>query len=70
MLLRNFFSQYIKSLMMVNEKLNMSYLAKLKREYMAMREADKITVSEIDETIDEMMVDEQSRAQLYSMLSE
>ena len=48
--------------MMVNEKLNMSYLAKLKREYMAMREADKITVSEIDETIDEMMVDEQSRA--------
>ena len=47
--------------MMVNEQLNMSYLAKLKREYMTMREADKITVTEIEETINEMEVDEQSK---------
>lgn len=70
MLLRNFFSYYIKSLMMVNEQLNMSYLAKLKREYMTMREADKITVTEIEETINEMEVDEQSKEQLYQMLTE
>ena len=55
---------------MVNEQLNMSYLAKLKREYMTMREADKITCTEIDDTINEMEVDEQSKEQLYQMLSE
>ena len=69
-LLRNFFSYYIKSLMMVNEQLNASYLAKLKLQYAEMREADKITVSEVHETIEGMQVDEDSKAALYSMLSE
>ena len=56
--------------MMVNEQLNASYLAKLKLQYAQMREADKITVSEVHETIEGMQVDEDSKAALYSMLSE
>lgn|ERR1719469_975946 len=51
-LLRNFFSYYIKSLMMVNEQLNASYLNKLKLEYAQLREGDKIPVSEVHETIE------------------
>ena len=70
-LLRNFFSYYIKSLMMVNEKLNLSYLTKLKKEYMKLKETDKITVSELQEAVDEMMeVDEQSKTHLFQILSE
>ena len=38
MLLRNFFSQYIKQLMLVNEQLNKSYLMKLRQDYMQLRE--------------------------------
>ena len=46
-LLRNLFSFYIKSLMMVNQKLNLSYLGKLKEEYMRLRDVDKITLGEL-----------------------
>ena len=56
--------------MMVNEQLNASYLTKLKMQYAQMREADKITVSEVHETIEEMQVDEDSKAALYQMLAE
>ena len=70
-LLRNFFSYYIKSLMMVNEKLNLSYLTKLKKEYMKMKEKDKITLFELQEAFDEMMdVDEQRKSHLFQILSE
>lgn len=70
-LLRNFFSYYIKSLMMVNEKLNLSYLTKLKKEYMKMNEKDKITLFELQEAFDEMMdVDEQRKSHLFQILSE
>ena len=69
-LLRNFLSFYLKSLMMVNEKLNVSYVEKLKREYSVLRDADKLTVRELQETIDEMEVDEQSKAHLLQMISE
>ena len=37
-LLRNFFTYYIKQLMIVNEKLNLSYVTKLKEEYMKMKD--------------------------------
>jgi TRAP-type mannitol/chloroaromatic compound transport system substrate-binding protein len=57
--------------MMVNEKLNLSYLTKLKKEYMKLKETDKITVSELQEAVDEMMeVDEQSKTHLFEILSE
>ena len=56
--------------MMVNEKLNVSYVEKLKREYSVLRDADKLTVRELQETIDEMEVDEQSKAHLLQMISE
>ena len=36
-LLRNFFTYYIKQLMIVNEKLNLSYISKLKEEYMKLK---------------------------------
>ena len=69
-LLRNFFTFYVKQLMMVNEKLNLSYLAKLKEEYMKLKDSDKINIHELSETIDEMEVDEQSKAHLLNVLSE
>ena len=56
--------------MMVNEKLNLSYLAKLKEEYMKLKDSDKINIHELSETIDEMEVDEQSKAHLLNVLSE
>ena len=46
-ILRNFFSYYIKSLMLMNEQLNVSYLNKLRQQYMQLQEADKITVHEV-----------------------
>ena len=58
MLLRDFFTFYIKQLMFVNEKLNMSYLSKMKEEYMKLKDGDKISVTELQETIDSMEVDE------------
>lgn len=69
-LLRNFFTFYIKQLMIVNEKLNLSYVTKLKEEYMKMKDQDKISLSELQETIDEMEVDEQSKAHIFHALSE
>ncbi len=33
--------------MMVNEKLNLSYIEKLRQEYTVLRDADKLTVGEI-----------------------
>lgn len=52
--------------MMVNEKLNLSYLTKLKKEYMKMKEKDKITLFELQEAFDEMMdVDEQRKSHLF-----
>ena len=65
MLLRNFFSFYIRSLMMVNEKLNLSYLAKLKTEYMGLSDKDKISVAELQEAVEDMDVDEQSKSHLF-----
>lgn len=44
--------------MMVNEKLNVSYLTKLKEEYMKLKDVDKINFKDIQETINEMEVDE------------
>ena len=44
--------------MIVNEKLNLSYVTKLKEEYMKLKDKDKITINELQETIDEMEVDE------------
>ena len=44
--------------MMVNEKLNVSYLTKLKEEYMKLKDADKINFKDLQETINEMEVDE------------
>ena len=64
-LLRNFFSFYIKQVIMVNQKLNVSYLTKLKQEYMKLRESDKISVTELQETIDEMEVDETSKSHIF-----
>jgi len=69
-LLRNFFTYYIKQLMIVNEKLNLSYVTKLKEEYMKLKDKDKISMSELQETIDEMEVDEQSKVHIFDALSE
>ena len=69
-LLRNFFSYYIKSVMLINQNLNLSYLTKLKKEYMKLKESDKITLNELQEAVDEMEVDEQSKAHLVHILSE
>ena len=44
--------------MMVNEKLNVSYLTKLKEEYMKLKDVDKINIKDLQETINEMEVDE------------
>ena len=44
--------------MMVNEKLNVSYLTKLKEEYMKLKDVDKINFKDLQETINEMEVDE------------
>lgn len=68
MLLRDFFTFYIKQLMFVNEKLNMSYLSKMKEEYMKLKDGDKISVTELQETIDSMEVDEQSKVHLLYAL--
>ena len=57
-LLRNFFTFYLKQLMMVNEKLNVSYLTKIKEEYMKLKDVDKINIKDLQETINEMEVDE------------
>ena len=43
---------------MVNEKLNVSYLTKLKEEYMKLKDVDKINFKDLQETINEMEVDE------------
>jgi len=67
-LLRDFFTFYIKQLMFVNEKLNMSYLSKMKEEYMKLKDGDKISVTELQETIDSMEVDEQSKVHLLYAL--
>ena len=69
-LLRNFFTFYIKQLMIVNEKLNLSYITKLKEEYMKLKDQDKISLNELQETIDEMEVDEQSKVHIFHALSE
>ena len=37
-LLRNFFTFYIKQLMIVNEELNLSYVTKLRAEYMKLKD--------------------------------
>ena len=55
---------------MVNEKLNMSYLTKLKKEYMKLRNVDKISVAELHEAVDDMEVDEQSKVHLFELMSE
>ena len=44
--------------MMVNEKLNVSYLTKIKEEYMKLKDVDKINIKDLQETINEMEVDE------------
>ena len=44
--------------MMVNEKLNVSYLTKLKEEYMKLKDVDKINFKDLQDTINEMEVDE------------
>ena len=46
-LLRNFFTFYIKQLMIVNETLNLSYVSKLKEQYMKMKDQDKISLNEL-----------------------
>ena len=48
----------------------LSYLEKLQKEYSQLREADKISVYELQESIDEMMVDEQAKAKIHELLDE
>lgn len=70
MLLRNFFSFYLKSVIEVNANLNASYLAKLREEYTRLRARDKFSVYELQESIEEMEVDETAKAQIFDLLSQ
>ena len=70
MLLRNFFSFYLKSVLEVNANLNASYLAKLREEYTRLRARDKFSVYELQESIEEMEVDETAKAQIFDLLSQ
>lgn len=68
-LLRNFFSHYIKSTYEVNANLNASYLTKLRDEYSKLPNRDKISFYELQDSIEEMEVDETAKAQIFDMLT-
>lgn len=53
-LLRNFFSIYLKSLIEVNANLNASYISKLREEYSKLKTKDKFSFAELYESIEEM----------------
>ena len=69
-LLRNFFSCYLKSTYEVNANLNVSYLEKLREEYRKLPNCDKFNFNDMRETIEEMEVDETAKEQIYDMLSQ
>lgn len=69
-LLRNFFSCYLKSTYEVNANLNVSYLEKLREEYRKLPNDDKFNFNELRDTIEEMEVDETDKAQIFDMISQ
>ena len=69
-LLRNFFSCYLKSLIEVNANLNASYIAKLREEYCKLRMEDKFSLRDLQESIEEMEVDEMAKSQIFDLLSQ
>lgn len=69
MLLRNFFGIYLKSLLEVNANLNASYLSKLRDEYSKLKVRDQFSLWELQESIEEMEVDELAKAQIFDLLS-
>ena len=69
-LLRDFFSHYLKSTYEVNANLNVSYLEKLREEYRKLPNKDKFSFTDMRETIDEMEVDEYAKEQMFEMLDQ
>lgn len=70
MLLRNLFGFYFKSILEVNANLNASYLSKLRDEYSKLRARDQFSLWELQESIEEMEVDEIAKAQIFDLLSQ
>ena len=69
-LLRNCLTYYMKSLLEVNANLNASYLAKLRDEYSKLRARDQISLWDLQQSLEEMDVDETAKAQIYDFFSQ
>ena len=60
----------MKSLLEVNANLNASYLAKLRDEYSKLRARDQISLWDLQQSLEEMDVDETAKAQIYDFFSQ
>ena len=69
-LLRNCFTHYVKSLLEVNANLNASYLAKLRDEYSKLRARGQFSLWDLQQSLEEMDVDETAKAQIYDFFSQ
>ena len=69
-LLRNCLSYYVKSLLEVNANLNVSYLAKLRDEYSKLRAKEQISLWDLQQSLEEMDVDETAKAQIYDFIQQ
>lgn len=68
MLLRNFLHFYLQSLIRENQQLTASYFSKLREEYSKVQECDKICLSDLKESLSEMVIDEEARIKVYDQL--
>lgn len=67
-LLKRFFNFYLCSLLGQEQALN-SYLASLRLAYSQLKTTDKFTLAEVEQSIDEMEVDEGSKHTLVQLVA-
>ena len=60
----------MKSLLEVNANLNASYLAKLRDEYSKLRARGQFSLWDLQQSLEEMEVDETAKAQIYDFFSQ
>lgn len=66
-LLKKFFNFYLCSLLGQEQALN-SYLSSLRLAYSQLKAADKFTLAEVEQSIDEMQVDQESKHTLVQLV--
>lgn len=67
-LLKRFFNFYLCTLL-GSEMAVEEYLASLRRAYSQLKEGEKFTLNEVEESINEMEVDEQSKSTLIQLVA-